>query len=1309
MQLGKPKILGMLDDHHTGIRNIDANLNGYLSNYDADIVLLHIGTNDVLQFQSTASTINDMTGIVSKLRADNPNVIILVAKIIPLRDRDVVPLNNAIEAWAPSQNSPTSPLIVVDQFTGFDANIDNFDGIHPGRSGEAKIAARWYEALEPILSSSNRRPVVNAGPDLVALSAGDTLTLQGLASDDGLPTGSTLNVQWSVVSGPDAASFSDPQQAVTQVTFGDDGVYVLRLQASDSELINTDDVMVRVGQVAISGLVGHWPLDDGSGSTTAMDVSGSGSTGTLRNVQGDPWREGQVGGAIFLDGANDDINMGIIEALRPESVTVAAWINPVASSTDWGWIAGEGDNYGLAVNRFAPDDLLFYYYNGGGWEFDSFSNAGISDGEWHHVAGSVDQASGILRLYVDGVEVRSKSTSGNVSYQALSGFRIGSMNGQRQFHGLIDDVRVYSRALEAPEVADLARGVPPEPPVNAAPGVDAGPDRTITLPETGIRLTAQINDDGLPSDVVETTWQQLSGPGTATFTDVGFTDGVLTTDVALDLAGVYTLRLSASDGELSGADEVVLTLAEAPPPPPNQAPGVDAGLDRVIERPANSVRITALIDDDGQPGSPIETSWIQISGPDTALTTQVSFDGTTLVTDITVGALGQYELELRATDGELTGADRLLITLADPPPPPETGPVLGGVTGLWHLDENAGTLAADSSGSGNDGSLVGLDAGAWEPGIHNSALCMTGAFGQQVMIPDPGTGVAAASVTVAGWVKVPTDLSGHAWVFSHGDNYGLVVNHSNRDDLLFYYYTGSTWLSVRFDNTGIRDGQWHHVAGSFDDTSKIAAVFVDGVQVSGRVLTASIDYAIGTDASIGSMRGQRNFNGCLDEIQVYDRALSEAEVAQLAQLPQGEIVNAAPGVDAGPDRTITLPETGIRLTAQINDDGLPSDVVETTWQQLSGPGTATFTDVGFIDGALTTDVALDLAGVYTLRLSASDGELSGADEVVLTLAEAPPPPENQPPSVDAGPDLSVQLPQVTVRATSQVSDDGLPTGNLTTVWTQLDGPGTVSFTEVGLAGDTLQTDITADLAGVYTLRLSASDGELSGADEVVLTLREPPLPGSGPVLDGVAAFWRLDEGTGTQALDDSGSGDHGVLLGLDEGAWQDGVHGSGLCLSGAFGQQVMVQNPGANIAAPSVTVAAWVKVNPALNTWAWVAGHGDNYGLVVNRFNSDDLLFYYFDGANWRSVGFSNTGIRDGQWHHIAGSFDVESGVASIFMNGSRLSSQVLGGVITYVHGSDASIGSMLGQRNFNGCLDEVQIYDRALTDSEVQLLGQTP
>lgn len=108
---------------------------------------------------------------------------------------------------------------------------------------------------------------------------------------------------------------------------------------------------------------------------------------------------------------------------------------------------------------------------------------------------------------------------------------------------------------------------------------------------------------------------------------------------------------------------------------------------------------------------------------------------------------------------------------------------------------------------------------------------------------------------------------------------------------------------------------------------------------------------------------------------------------------------------------------------------------------------------------------------------------------------------NTAPSVDAGSDI-IATTLVLFNLDGTVTDDGLPSGILTYSWTQQSGPGTITFTDATL----VDTTASANLAGVYVVRLTASDGSLSAFDELQVFVSDPAAGGSGE--DNVFSFWR---------------------------------------------------------------------------------------------------------------------------------------------------------------------------------------------------------
>lgn len=204
------------------------------------------------------------------------------------------------------------------------------------------------------------------------------------------------------------------------------------------------------------GLVGHWTFDEGEGSV-AHDFSGGGSHGTIKG--GARWTEGRIGGALEFDGADDFVSIPNESQFDiTGNVTVAAWVRVESFQKSWQAIVTKGDrawrlhraNETRSVG-FACSDLSR------GQVGDLYGNKDVDDGKWHHVAGVLDGRT--ASIFVDAVLDASAESSPQISVNDFA-VLIGA-NAQvagRLFHGLIDDVRIYDRALSIGELRELAEG-----------------------------------------------------------------------------------------------------------------------------------------------------------------------------------------------------------------------------------------------------------------------------------------------------------------------------------------------------------------------------------------------------------------------------------------------------------------------------------------------------------------------------------------------------------------------------------------------------------------------------------------------------------------------------------------------------------------------------------------------------------------------------------------------------------------------------------------------------------------------------------
>jgi len=201
------------------------------------------------------------------------------------------------------------------------------------------------------------------------------------------------------------------------------------------------------------GLVAAYGFNEGSGASVT-DLSGSGNSGT---ASGTEWStSGRYGTALSFDGTSSTVTIPDSDSLDLTSaMTVEAWINPTAlGATAWSWrtVVLKEQPAGMAYALYANNGSArpTGQVNIGG-EQNALGPAQLPLGTWTHLAVTYDGAS--LQLYVNGLPVGSKAQSGPIP-GSNSPLRIGgnAVWGE-YFAGLIDEVRIYDRALSRDEIA----------------------------------------------------------------------------------------------------------------------------------------------------------------------------------------------------------------------------------------------------------------------------------------------------------------------------------------------------------------------------------------------------------------------------------------------------------------------------------------------------------------------------------------------------------------------------------------------------------------------------------------------------------------------------------------------------------------------------------------------------------------------------------------------------------------------------------------------------------------------------------------
>ncbi|MHC4628287.1 MAG: LamG domain-containing protein, partial [Planctomycetota bacterium] len=208
------------------------------------------------------------------------------------------------------------------------------------------------------------------------------------------------------------------------------------------------------------GLVGYWTFDEGSG-TIASDQSGEGNDGTF---QGSPRHlVGKINGALQFDGDDDQIQLtSVFATLGSASNTVTLWVKVPAAGT--GALA-TNERVGIIIGSYpdtpntnweiAAQGRTRLYWNGG--EFNSYGTTDLRDNIWHHVAWVRDKAAGACYTYIDGrLEATHPATGADVTYATTHSIGGDNRSDPPNFHGLMDDLQIYSRALSHAEIAWLA-------------------------------------------------------------------------------------------------------------------------------------------------------------------------------------------------------------------------------------------------------------------------------------------------------------------------------------------------------------------------------------------------------------------------------------------------------------------------------------------------------------------------------------------------------------------------------------------------------------------------------------------------------------------------------------------------------------------------------------------------------------------------------------------------------------------------------------------------------------------------------------
>ena len=674
-------------------------------------------------------------------------------------------------------------------------------------------------------------------------------------------------------------------------------------------------------EVQIGGLVGYWPLDESSGP--AYDHSGRGNTGSL---VGSPSRTtGVFGNGLLLNGSSQYVNAGNGASLNLTKGTVSVWIKGPSCS------GGDGGFCGIVVKQNAYSVMLLSntlgFYDWGGAAFRS-TGVNVADSQWHHVV--LTFQSGVTNgtlMYLDGV--LKLTTTMTISSQA-NNLLIGYGNSTTQYYnGTVDDVRVYNRLLTASEVSSLYRNT-----AKAKLGASGITIQNGTTLSSGLVGYWTLDGSKIVNNVIDSSANGNAGYLTGfTSTSSAETSGKLGGALlfrgngggAVNIPGFTSSTLSNYPLTISLWAKLIGNQALAGLIGQNSSASgwrmqIDTANNRLQFRsdtttgtaPVSTIPNYALwnhylitIDASGNltyyvNGASVGTN-AGVSALNWASSNLVIGNG---------GNLNAGSLEFNGPIDEVRMYNRVLSASEikqlyqmtnDKVNAPVTTLTSGTtfkntLVGHWTFDgSNFSDKVYDSSGNANNGYADGSVATSSMKTIGKSgqAILLNGSS-SYVLVPDsaslnPGTG----SFSVSAWVKeascVPSMViaaksNGGGASSSYGWHLGVFGGTCAPQ---LHFATGASFTTISNSN-GLTAGKWYHIVAVVDENNIANSVMYinasavgTGVSNGGNSgpVTNTVPLAIGNESD-----GGFSWNGAIDDLRIYDRALTQAEVTQLYNL-----------------------------------------------------------------------------------------------------------------------------------------------------------------------------------------------------------------------------------------------------------------------------------------------------------------------------------------------------------------------------------------------------------------------------------------
>jgi hypothetical protein len=216
-----------------------------------------------------------------------------------------------------------------------------------------------------------------------------------------------------------------------------------------------------------SSIVLTWLFEEGSG-TTVKDSSGNGNNGEL--VGGPQWAAGQFGGGLILDGADDRVVSKTATGVKPTFMSETLWVkfNGFDTEQQFGYIScsGTANARYFYFSTWSADGVphnrihLGTIDTAGNWGRGIATGKMFDTGQWYHVAGVINNETGIIRAYVDGTLAHEQNFDpGDPPGTPMEIWVGSSPEGYTWINGVVDEVAFFNVALTEDDIKSIMNGL----------------------------------------------------------------------------------------------------------------------------------------------------------------------------------------------------------------------------------------------------------------------------------------------------------------------------------------------------------------------------------------------------------------------------------------------------------------------------------------------------------------------------------------------------------------------------------------------------------------------------------------------------------------------------------------------------------------------------------------------------------------------------------------------------------------------------------------------------------------------------------